>query len=41
MFDIGPIELLFVLALPLSGVLAATYLALALRNNARRSQEPR
>jgi hypothetical protein len=37
--NVGPIELLLVLALPFSGLLAALYLGLALRNNARHSQE--
>ena len=35
MFDIGPLELLFILLIPGSGLLAAGYLVLALRRNAR------
>jgi hypothetical protein len=41
MFDLGPIELLLFLVSPLSGLLAATYLGLALRDNSRRDQERR
>lgn len=41
MFNIGPIELLVILAVPFSGILPAIYLTLALRNNARRGQERR
>jgi hypothetical protein len=35
MFNIGPIELLFFLGAPLSGLVAAVYLGLALRKNQR------
>ena len=41
MFDLGPIELLVLLLVPLSGLLAAGYLALALRRNTRDPAEPR
>jgi hypothetical protein len=41
MFNIGPVELLLVLVFPVSGFMAAIYLTLALRNNARRRQEQR
>ena len=36
MFDIGPLELLVILLVPGSGLLAAAYLALALNRNAGR-----
>ena len=39
MFALGGPELLLVLILPLSGFLAAIYLSVALRNNARRDQD--
>jgi hypothetical protein len=41
MFDIGPGELLLVLVFPFSGFMAAIYLTLALRTNARRGQAHR
>ena len=36
MFDLGPLEVLVLLLTPVSGLLAAGYLAFALRRNARR-----
>jgi hypothetical protein len=41
MFDLGPLELLVLLLAPVSGLLAAGYLAFALRRNARDGAEPR
>ena len=41
MFNIGPIELLFLLGSPVAGLVTAIYLSVALRNNARRAQERR
>jgi hypothetical protein len=41
MMNFGPTELLFFFGFPLSGFLAALYLGLALRSNARRNQERR
>jgi hypothetical protein len=35
MFDVGPIELLFLLFGPVSGLLAAIYLAVSLRRNSQ------
>jgi hypothetical protein len=40
MFDIGPLELLVLLSVFFSGLLAAVYLALALRRNARDPRDP-
>ena len=41
MFNVGPspTELLLIGLIPLSGILAAIYLSLALRSNSRRHQE--
>ena len=41
MFDIGPLELLVLLCVVFSGLLAAGYLAFALHRNNRDSTEPR
>jgi hypothetical protein len=38
MFDIGSVELLVLLLMPISGLFAAGYLALSLRNNSRGGQ---
>jgi hypothetical protein len=38
MFNVGPTELVLIGLFPLSGFLAAIYLGLALRSNARRGQ---
>jgi hypothetical protein len=37
MFNLGPVELLVLFLTPLSGLLAAGYLAFALRNRERRT----
>jgi hypothetical protein len=39
MFNIGSVELLVLVLTPLSGLLAAGYLAVALRQNAQRRQD--
>ena len=39
MFNAGPTDLLLIGLFPFGGILAAIYLSLALRSNARRSQE--
>jgi hypothetical protein len=41
MFDLGPLEVLVLVLTPASGLLAAGYLAFALRRNARDAAPPR